>query len=122
MGRTIRLILLLAATSQTGAQAAPPLGALTAAEVKAQVVGHSVAYADGSATWWYRPNGRFEADDGRTGQEGTYVVGVDGRLCWKQSNGIAGCFLFVRKGKALIQRRADSGHDFELGAVTLGPL
>lgn len=103
------------------ANAATVPGALSAQEVKSQIVGHSVVNADKTMTWYYHPDGHYEGDDGNS-HEGRYTVGADGKLCWKESNGISGCFLYVRKGKALILRRADPGHDFELGPVKTGPL
>jgi hypothetical protein len=113
---------LILALLAIAAQAAPPIaGALSAAEVKAKIVGHSVVNDDKTMTWYYHPGGKYEGDDGNS-HEGTYTIGADGRLCWKENNGISGCFLYVRKGKGLVLRRADPGHDFELGPVTIGPL
>ncbi|HEY9217174.1 MAG TPA: hypothetical protein VIO94_03935 [Phenylobacterium sp.] len=103
--------------------APPPSGAsLSAAEVKAQVVGHSVALADGGMTWYFNANGQYDADDGRNGRSGRFVVQADGRLCWTESTGVAGCFQYYRKSGKLMVRRADPGHSTELGAVTLGAL
>ena len=97
-------------------------GALTAAEVKSQIVGHSVALTDGGMTWYWNPGGKYDADDGRNGRRGSYTVQADGKLCWKESTGVAGCFQYFRQGKDVKVRRADPGHDFELGAVKIGPL
>lgn len=114
--------LLTALTLAGTVHAAPLPGALTAAEVRAQIVGHSVVNADKTMTWYYHPGGKLEDDDGRNYHAGTYKVEADGRLCWKENDGMAGCFQYVRKGKALILHRVDPGHQFELGPVTVGPL
>jgi hypothetical protein len=95
---------------------------LSAAEVKAQIVGYSVALADGGMTWFFNKNGSYDADDGRNGRAGTFTVQQDGKLCWNESTGIKGCFQYYRKGGKLLVRRADPGHSTELGAVALGPL
>jgi hypothetical protein len=101
---------------------APAAGVLTAAEVRRQIVGHRVAAEDGGMSWYYYPNGKYDGDDGRNARGGTYVVRPDGRLCWNDSVGVSGCFQYYRKAGKLQVRRADPGHDFELGAVTVGPL
>lgn len=111
---------LFAALPASAAQA-QTAGALTGAEVRAQIAGHSVANADGSMTWYYRPDGQYAADDGRMARNGTYTVAPDGRLCWRDNTG-AGCFQYVRQGKTLILKRVDPGHEFELGPVKVGPL
>jgi hypothetical protein len=105
------------ALAQTGAG-----GALSAAEVNSQIVGHSVALEDGGMTWYFNPGGRYDADDGRNARGGSYQVRPDGRLCWSDNAGVSGCFRYYRKGGKLHVRRADPGHDFELGAVKVGPL
>lgn len=97
-------------------------GTLTAAEVKSQIVGHSVTLEDGGMTWYYNPGGKYDADDGRNARGGTYVVRPDGRLCWNDNAGVSGCFQYYRKGGKLQARRADPGNDFELGALKVGPL
>lgn len=104
------------------AVAAPAGGVLAAAEVKSQIVGHSVAAEDGGMTWYYHPTGKYDADDGRNARGGVYVVRPDGKLCWTEQSGISGCFEYYRQGGKLQMRRADPGHDFELGAVTVGAL
>jgi hypothetical protein len=105
------------------AKAAPAAaGTLTAAEVNSQIVGHSVALEDGGMTWYYNPGGKYDGDDGRNARGGTYAVRPDGRLCWTEATGVSGCFQYYRKAGKLQVRRADPGHDFELGAVKLGPL
>ena len=116
------LLTALIALAGTAASAAPLPGSLTAAEVRAQIVGHSVVNSDKTMTWYYHPGGKLEGGDGRNYHAGTYVVQADGRLCWKENDGMAGCFQYVRKGKALILHRVDPGHQFELGPVTVGPL
>ena len=95
---------------------------LSAAEVRGSVVGHSVALADGGMTWYFSADGTYDADDGRVSRSGKFSVQPDGRLCWTESTGIDGCFQYYRTGGKLMVRRADPGHDTELGAVTLGNL
>jgi hypothetical protein len=111
---------LIAAPAVLAAQAAG--GVLNAAEVRSQIVGHSVALDGGGMTWFFRRDGGYDADDGRTGRSGRYTVQTDGRLCWTETTGVAGCFKYIRKGDTLTVRRADPGHDFELGTATTGPL
>lgn len=98
-------------------------GALSAQEVKTQIVGHRVTTADanGSMSWAYFPDGHYEGGDERAAHNGRYTIEADGRLCWKEGP-INGCFLYIRKGKNLILRRADPGHDFELGPVKVAPM
>jgi hypothetical protein len=101
---------------------APAAGVLTAAEVRREIVGHRVAAEDGGMSWYYYANGKYDGDDGRNARGGTYVVRPDGRLCWNDNVGVSGCFQYYRKSGKLRVRRADPGHDFELGAVAVGPL
>jgi hypothetical protein len=124
---TLRLIgfVALAAIAIAGSRAeaqAVGLGGLAAAEVRSQIVGHSVALSDGGMTWYFNPGGRYDADDGRNARSGSYAVRPDGRLCWTESTGVSGCFQYYRKGGRLFVKRADPGHDFELGAVVVGKL
>ena len=123
------LLPLTLAVSALAAQAyaatpAPAGGVLTAAEVRAQIVGHSVKSADGEGgmSWYYYPTGKYDADDGRNARGGSYVVGADGRLCWTENSGIKGCFQYYRQGKTLHIRRADPDNKFELGPVKVGSL
>ena len=95
---------------------------LTAAQVKAQIVCHRVAAADGGMTWYYNLDGKYDADDGRNARGGVYQVRRDGRLCWTENSGISGCFQYYRKAGRLQMRRADPGHAYELGAIRVGPL
>lgn len=95
---------------------------LSAAEVRAQIVGHSVARVDGGMTWYYNPGGKYDGGDGRNSRGGTYAVRPDGRLCWTEASGIAGCFIYYRKGGKLFGRRADPNNRFELGELKVGPL
>lgn len=104
------------------AAASPAGGVLSAAEVNRLIVGHSVALTDGGMTWYFNPGGKYDGDDGRNARGGTYLVRPDGRLCWSDNTGVSGCFQYYRKGGALMVRRADPGHDFELGQVKTGPL
>jgi hypothetical protein len=91
--------------------------------VKTQIVGHSVAHGMPSGmTFYYRPGGIYEADDGRNGRSGKYVVKPDGNLCWTESTGIAGCFQYYRVGAGLHLRRTDPDHKFDLGPAKVGPL
>jgi hypothetical protein len=110
------------AAKPASAVSAPTAGVLTAAEVRRQIVGHRVAAEDGGMSWYYHPNGKYDGDDGRNARGGTYAVRPDGRLCWTDNASISGCFQYYRKAGKLQVRRADPGHDFELGAVTVGPL
>ena len=98
-------------------------GNLTAAQVRAQIVGHEFAIgtSDDAVTWRVAANGSYTAED-RLYHEGRYTVRPDGLLCWKESNGIAGCFQFYRQGKTLRVRRNDPGHHFDLDEVTVRPL
>lgn len=89
-------------------------GALTAQEVRTQIVGHTVT--NEPMVWSYFPDGHYEGGDDRVAHNGRYTVEADGRLCWREGP-INGCFLYVRKGKQLILRRVDPGHVFELGPV-----
>ena len=73
-------------------------------------------------TWFYNPGGLYDADDGRNGRSGTYVVRPNGHLCWRESTGVAGCFQFYRQGPTMRIRRVDAGRNDDLGAVTVGPL
>jgi hypothetical protein len=116
------VVLALAAPAAAQAPKAAAGGVLTAAEVKSQIVGHSVALQDGGMTWYYNPGGKYDADDGRNARGGTYQVRPDGRLCWNDNAGVSGCFQYYRKAGKLHARRADPGHDFELGALKVGPL
>ena len=100
----------------------PVPGVLTAAQVKAQIVGHKVEAEDGGMTWYYNSGGKYDADDGRNALGGTYAVQPDGRLCWTENSGIKGCFQYYRQGAKLRARRADPDNRFEIGAVKVGPL
>ena len=105
--------------------AAPAAGpALTAAEVKAQIVGHRVMHGDpgDSMTFSYERNGTYFADDGRNGRQGKYTVRADGHVCWTETTGVAGCFQYYRSGKDLRLRRTDPGHLFDLGPAKIEPL
>jgi hypothetical protein len=122
-------ILVSITTTAFGAQSSAPPGAaaaartsgvLTAAEVNGQIVGRRVQ-GDG-IQWSYYPDGRYESDDGRVARGGTYVVRPDGRLCWDDVIGVSGCFQYYRQAGRLHVRRADPDNDFELGAVTVGPI
>ena len=119
---TVARLAAVLALFATPALAGPAPGALTAAEVNAQVVGHSVALEDGSFTWYYNKGGKYDADDGRVARSGTYQVRPDGRLCWNDNTGVSGCFQYYRQAGKLHARRADPGNSFELGAVKFGPL
>ena len=125
---TALLMLLLSSSTALGAPAANKASAaasstsLDAAAVRSQIVGHSVALADGQMTWYFNRNGQYDADDGRTARSGSFVVQPDGRLCWRESTGVAGCFQYYRKSGRLMVRRADPGHSTELGPVTLAAL
>jgi len=102
--------------------AAAAASGLTAAEVRSQIVGHSVALSDGGMTWFFNPDGSYDADDGRNGRSGKFVVQPDGKLCWTETTGIKGCFIYYRKAGKLMVRRSDPGHNTELGAVVVGKL
>lgn len=102
--------------------AAPAPGVLSAAEVRAEIVGHRVEAEDGGMTWSYGKGGKYDADDGRNARGGTYAVQADGRLCWTEASGIKGCFQYYRQGGKLNIRRADPDNRFEVGAVKVGPL
>ena len=123
--RTMALAQIVALLLASHAQAAPSAEApLTAAEVKAQIVGHSVMHGDpgDSMTFYYHPGGAYEADDGRNGRQGKYVVRADGNVCWTETTGIGGCFQYYRGPKGLRLRRTDPGHLFDLGPAKVGPL
>ena len=103
-----------------GAAVAAPLpGQLNAVDVRTKIVGHSVINADKSMTWWYAADGAFEGDSGRA-HSGRFTVRDDGQLCWKESDGTTGCFVYIADGKQLSLRRVDPGHEADLGPVTLG--
>ncbi len=110
------------ALALAAAKPGPVAVVLTAAQVKAQIVGHRVAAADGGMTWYYNLDGKYDADDGRNARGGVYQVRRDGRLCWTENSGISGCFQYYRKAGRLQMRRADPGHAYELGAIRVGPL
>ena len=101
------------------AQALSLPGQLNAVEVRTKVVGHSVVNADKSMTWWYAADGTFEGDSGRA-HSGRFTVRDDGQLCWKESDGTTGCFVYIAAGKLLTLRRVDPGHEGDLGPVTIG--
>lgn len=67
----------------------------------------------------YLPDGKFDATDGRMASGGTYRVEKDGRVCWKNSMGINGCFEFYRRGKELRVRRNDGNNKGDIGRVKL---
>jgi hypothetical protein len=113
------------AAAQTSAKPRPQATAstaLTAAEVNKQIVGHSVALTDGGMTWYFNPGGKYDGDDGRNSRGGRYEVRPDGRLCWTEQNGTSGCFRYYRQAGSIRVRRADPGHDTDLGSAKVGPL
>lgn len=110
------LLFLAATVFATAAQAVALPGQLSAVEVRNSIVGHSVIAADKSLTRWYAADGTF-GDDAHSGR---FTVRDDGQLCWKESDGTTGCFVFIRNGKQLSLRRVDAGHEADLGPVTLG--
>ncbi len=92
--------------------------ALTAAEVRAQIVGPTKAVNhNGQLDLTYGADGKFDGGDGRLGTSGTYRVEPDGRLCWKNSRGTSGCFQYYRQNGALFVRRNDGGNTAIIGPV-----
>lgn len=122
---TRRLVGGAAASATRPAQTAAPaaaVGVLSAAEVRSQIVGRQVSSEEGM-NWYYYPDGKYDADDGRIARGGTYVVRPDGRLCWNDRVGsVSGCFQYYRKGGQLHLRRADPDNTFELGRITISPI
>ena len=92
--------------------------ALTAAEVRSQIIGlnRSVNH-NGQLELSFGPNGKFDGGDGRIGTNGTYRVEADGRVCWKNDRGFAGCFQYYRQNGALFVRRNDAGNNAIIGPV-----
>ena len=103
----------------TEAQALSLPGQLNAVDVRTRVVGHSVVNADRSTAWWYAADGTFGGEAGHA-VAGRFTVRDDGQLCWKESDGTTGCFVFIADGRQLLLRRVDPGHEADLGPVTLG--
>ena len=93
-------------------------GGLTADTVRRMLLGNEVDHA-GKLSFIYKPNGTFDAADGRVASSGNYRIESDGRVCWSNSRGISGCFLYYRNGTALHVRRADANNREEIGPVKL---
>lgn len=95
-------------------------GALSKLEVMKLISGNSLS--QGEMTFAFKPDGTFDAGNGRTGSGGQYTVQPDGRLCWKNSHGFAGCFQYYRKGPELRVRRNDAQSKADIAKVTVSPL
>lgn len=90
-------------------------GNLTAADVRAQLIGKRLAWGDAGTV--YLPNGRFEGVLSGRANNGTYRIEADGRLCWQSI--VRGCFRFYREGGALWVKRDDPQSRSVLGRVTI---
>ena len=73
-------------------------------------------------TFYYHHGGAYDADEGRNGRQGRYVVRADGNVCWTETTGIGGCFQYYRSGKGLRLRLTDPGRLFYLGPAKFVPL
>ncbi len=91
---------------------------LTPAEVRSQIVKGTLLAHGPDAVLRFRPDGTFEASRSGTRFTGRHVVGPDGRLCWTNSFGLAGCFEYYRKANRLMVRRADTINSNDIGPVT----
>lgn len=94
--------------------AATTNGNLTAADVRAQLIGKRLAWGDAGTV--YLPNGRFEGVLSGRANNGTYRIEADGRLCWQSI--VRGCFRFYREAGALWVKRDDPQNQTVLGRVT----
>ena len=92
-------------------------GNLSADEVRTQLLGRHLTWADGAASTIYLQNGRFEGVLEGRANNGTYRVEPDGRICWQGH--VAGCFRFYREGDVLMVRRDDSRSSASIGSVTI---
>jgi hypothetical protein len=93
-------------------------GALTADEVRSQIITKQIDH-DGRLQLTYAANKTFAGGDGRFGINGTYDLQNDGRICWKNSRGAAGCFQYYRRNGQLRVRRADGQSRDDIGPVTV---
>ena len=114
-GRQIDQAFAICRTPAPQAATAPGGGNLSAADVRAELIGKRLAWGDAGTV--YLPNGRFEGVLAGRANNGTYRIEADGRVCWQSM--VQGCFRFYRQGGALWVKRDDPQSQAILGPVTV---